>query len=296
MPNTNITGLISINDPDKNLDTIKLTVTQGTLVVDKAPGVRIINGGNGTNTITLKGGGDDALNTTLASLVYTPEYSPDGFNDVLNVFSTDKGGYQIQSDTTIRVFASKDTASVALTNPSRIFVIGGGHLNTQVFGGNNTLHITRSANSFLYAVNLTCEHGILGLPPLSPGPYLNPQIEINFNYNEVIGIKTPWSGFWVNTGDTYPSLNLYVDEVNRIVNSLTYSQQDLNYEGTDTITIEVISEDGASVTGTSTDSSVNPGSRTIVKIPVLVLHTNQPQVHIAPPTVTVNANSSLSFK
>ena len=50
----NITG-ISVNDPDGNLATTQLTVSNGTLNVSLASGASISGGANGSNTLTLSG-------------------------------------------------------------------------------------------------------------------------------------------------------------------------------------------------------------------------------------------------
>jgi VCBS repeat-containing protein len=81
-----ITGL-SVADPDGDLDTVALTVGNGTVTVSLAGGATITAGVNGSATLTLSGTETD-INATLATLVYRGGLGYAG-PDVLTVTSTD---------------------------------------------------------------------------------------------------------------------------------------------------------------------------------------------------------------
>ena len=62
-------GGVSIFDPDGNLDSTQLSVSNGTLSVSLAGSASISGGTNGSNNLTISGSETD-INATLASLSY----------------------------------------------------------------------------------------------------------------------------------------------------------------------------------------------------------------------------------
>ncbi|OOG87913.1 hypothetical protein B0E41_03070, partial [Hydrogenophaga sp. A37] len=100
-----ITG-VSANDPDGNLSTTQLTVTNGTLNVNLAGGATISSGGNGTGSLTLSGTAAQ-INAALASINYLPTSNYFG-PAVLTVRSTDVAGLQDTDTVNITVSAVND--------------------------------------------------------------------------------------------------------------------------------------------------------------------------------------------
>ncbi|MBT9553586.1 MAG: tandem-95 repeat protein, partial [Hydrogenophaga sp.] len=100
-----ITG-VSASDPDGNLSTTQLTVTNGTLNVSLAGGATISAGANGTGTLTLSGTSAQ-INAALASINYQPTANYAG-PAVLTVRSTDVAGLQDTDTVNITVSAVND--------------------------------------------------------------------------------------------------------------------------------------------------------------------------------------------
>ncbi|MFW5332843.1 tandem-95 repeat protein, partial [Hydrogenophaga sp. ZJX-1] len=101
----NITG-VSTSDPDGNLATTQLTVTNGVLNVSLAGGATISSGANGGNTLTLSGTAAQ-INAALASIGYQPTANYFG-PAVLTVRSTDVAGLQDTDTVNITVNAVND--------------------------------------------------------------------------------------------------------------------------------------------------------------------------------------------
>jgi large repetitive protein len=111
----NITG-VSTSDPDGNLSTTQLTVTNGVLNVSLAGGATISAGANGSSTLTLSGTAAQ-INAALASISYQPTTNYFG-PAVLTVRSTDVAGLQ-------------DTDTVNITvNPVNDPPVDGNETNT----------------------------------------------------------------------------------------------------------------------------------------------------------------------
>ncbi|MEZ5663984.1 MAG: Ig-like domain-containing protein [Burkholderiaceae bacterium] len=81
---------VSVTDPDGNLSTTQLSITNGVISVTTVGTATITSGGNGTGTLTLSGSQAD-INATLATLVYQPGQDFNGSSQ-LTVVSTDVGG------------------------------------------------------------------------------------------------------------------------------------------------------------------------------------------------------------
>lgn len=103
--NLSVTG-ISANDPDGNLASVALSVTQGTLVVTLAGSATITAGSSGSGNLTLSGSAAD-INATLASLVYRGNSNFNGV-DTLTVLSTDSAGLTDSDTVSITVNALND--------------------------------------------------------------------------------------------------------------------------------------------------------------------------------------------
>ncbi|MFC3686650.1 DUF4347 domain-containing protein, partial [Hydrogenophaga luteola] len=100
-----ITG-VSTSDPDGNLATTQLTVTNGVLNVSLAGGATISAGANGSSTLTLSGTSAQ-INAALASIGYQPTANYFG-PAVLTVQSTDVGGLSDSDTVNITVSAVND--------------------------------------------------------------------------------------------------------------------------------------------------------------------------------------------
>ncbi len=120
---------ISVNDPEGNLSTVQLSVTQGTVNVSLVGSATISAGDNDSNTLTLSGSQAD-INSTLASLSYQGILNFNG-TDTLTVLSTDANS-AIDSDTV--------TITVNSVNDAPIFGIDGGIVITDVAGMNDAGH------------------------------------------------------------------------------------------------------------------------------------------------------------
>ncbi|MBL8389293.1 MAG: DUF4347 domain-containing protein, partial [Hydrogenophaga sp.] len=103
--NLTITG-VSASDPDGNLATTQLTVTNGILSVSLAGGATISAGANGTSTLTLSGTAAQ-INAALASIGYQPTANYFG-SSVLTVRSTDVAGLTDTDTVNITVAAVND--------------------------------------------------------------------------------------------------------------------------------------------------------------------------------------------
>jgi hypothetical protein len=101
-----ITGL-SVNDPDGDLATTQLTVTNGTLTVSLADGATISAGANSTSTLTLSGT-QDAINAALATVSYQGNLNWNGI-DTLTMLSSDSTGTPLTDTDTYREGAVGDT-------------------------------------------------------------------------------------------------------------------------------------------------------------------------------------------
>ena len=101
----NITG-VSTSDPDGNLATTQLTVTNGVLNVSLAGGATISGGANGSSTLTLSGTAAQ-INAALASIGYQPTANYFG-PAVLTVRSTDVAGLFDQDTVNITVSSVND--------------------------------------------------------------------------------------------------------------------------------------------------------------------------------------------
>jgi VCBS repeat-containing protein len=102
---------VSVNDPDGNLATVKLTATNGTVSVNLAGGAAIVAGANGSSTVTI-GGTPSQINAALATLGFTATTGYTGAASV-TVLSTDTGGLTDSDTIAITVVSQPNTAPVA---------------------------------------------------------------------------------------------------------------------------------------------------------------------------------------
>ncbi len=149
---------ISVNDPDLNLASTRLTVLNGSVNVSLAGGATISAGANGSGTLTLSGS-QDQINAALATLSYQGNANFSG-SDSLTVLSTDStaGTPLTDSDTVAITVAAvadvpvntvpgaqavnEDTALVfsgASANAISIADVDGGVLTATLSVGNGTL-------------------------------------------------------------------------------------------------------------------------------------------------------------
>ena len=112
----NILG-VSTSDPDGNLATTQLTITNGIMNVSLAGGATITAGANGSNTLTLSGTSAQ-INAALASIGYQPTANYFGAA-VLTVVSTDVAGLSDTDTVNINV-TSVDDFPVATANTATV--------------------------------------------------------------------------------------------------------------------------------------------------------------------------------
>lgn len=105
---------LSVSDPDSNLSTTQLTVTNGVLNVSLAGGASISAGANGTSTLTLSGTAAQ-INAALASVGYQPTANYFG-PAVLTVQSSDVGGLQDTDTVDITVTSVNDVPGIVPGN------------------------------------------------------------------------------------------------------------------------------------------------------------------------------------
>ncbi len=89
---------ISVMDPDGNLATTQLSVTNGTLTVDLTGGATLSSGSNNSNDLTLSGS-EAEINAALATLSYQGNLNFNG-SDSLTMISMDSAGIAL-SDTDV---------------------------------------------------------------------------------------------------------------------------------------------------------------------------------------------------
>ena len=111
---------ISVNDPEGNLSTVQLSVTNGTLNVTLSGATTISAGANGTNTLTLSGSQAD-INATLASLTYQSNLNFNG-SDTLTVTSTDTNSATDVDTVAITVNAINDDPTNTGSLPTDVTV------------------------------------------------------------------------------------------------------------------------------------------------------------------------------
>ena len=107
-------NLISVTDPDTDLVSTQLTVTNGILNVTLSGGATINPGGNGSADLTVSGTQAD-INATLASLTYQGNLNFNG-GDTLTVLSTDAttGTALTDSDTVAKTVTAMNDDPVAV--------------------------------------------------------------------------------------------------------------------------------------------------------------------------------------
>ncbi|MDB5944399.1 MAG: hypothetical protein JWQ13_3965, partial [Ramlibacter sp.] len=120
-----IAGL-AVSDPDGNIGTTRLTVTNGSLTVSLTGGATISAGANGSSTLTLSGT-QAQINSALTSVSFAPTADFNGAA-TLTVLSTDKAGSS-DSDTvgiTVNAVAdiADDVATTAEDTAATINVLG----------------------------------------------------------------------------------------------------------------------------------------------------------------------------
>ena len=114
--NAAISGL-SVSDVDANaaLETTQLTTTHGNLNVTLAGAASISAGAIGSHTLTISGTIAD-INTTLASLTYTPDGGYSG-SDTLQVVTNDggaTGGGALQDTDTVAIVVTAGGTNPAI--------------------------------------------------------------------------------------------------------------------------------------------------------------------------------------
>ena len=154
----NITG-ISVNDPDGNLATTQLTVSNGTLNVSLASGASISGGANGSNTLTLSGT-QSQINAALASLSYQGDLNFNGA-DTLTVLSTDSDGMPLSDTDNVSItVTSVNDEQVLVTNTGATVVEGstGNVITTAML---ETTDVDNTDGELIYTITTTPGNGIL---------------------------------------------------------------------------------------------------------------------------------------
>ena len=157
---------ISVSDPEGDLSTVQLSVTQGMLTVTLSGSATISSGAMGSNTLTLSGTEAD-INATLATLTYQGDLDYVGA-DTLTVLSTDALG-------------GSDSDTVAIT----------------VLNENDAAVLTASAGATSYAEQgaaLVIDSGLTlvdsdGFDGTDPSDQYNAVVRISGNYdvNDILG-------------------------------------------------------------------------------------------------------------
>ena len=148
----NITG-ISVNDPDGNLTTTQLTVSNGTLNVSLASGASISGGANGSNTLTLSGT-QSQINAALASLSYQGDLNFNGA-DTLTVLSTDSDGMPLSDTDNVSItVTSVNDEQVLVTNTGATVVEGstGNVITTAML---ETTDVDNTHGELIYTITTT---------------------------------------------------------------------------------------------------------------------------------------------
>ncbi|MGE5526100.1 MAG: tandem-95 repeat protein, partial [Rhodospirillaceae bacterium] len=112
---------IDVSDPDGDLASVQLSVAHGTLHMTIASGASILDGANGTGSITLAGT-QSQINATLATLTYRamPDYNG---VDTLTVVAIDSSGLSASDSVAVTVTPVADVVNDALaTNEDTVVV------------------------------------------------------------------------------------------------------------------------------------------------------------------------------
>ena len=127
-------NLISVTDPDTDLVSTQLTVTNGILNVTLSGGATINPGGNGSADLTVSGTQAD-INATLASLTYQGNLNFNG-GDTLTVLSTDAttGTALTDSDTVAITVTAMNDDPVAVDDGPITVTFNTKHTNRQCAG------------------------------------------------------------------------------------------------------------------------------------------------------------------
>ncbi|UJP05612.1 MAG: tandem-95 repeat protein, partial [Nitrosomonas sp.] len=240
----NLSG-ISINDVDGNLSTVQLAVGNGTLNVTLSGAASISSGASGTNTLTLSGSQAD-INATLATLSYQGNLNFNG-TDTLTVTSTDGNG-------------STDTDSVGIT----VGAVNNTPVNTvpgaQTVNEDTLLNLSgisvNDVDGNLSTVQLAVASGTLTVT-LSGAA----SISAGANGSNTMTLSGSQAG------------------INATLTTLSY-QGNLNFNGTDTLTV------------TSTDAN---GASNMDSVAITVNTVNDAPANTVPGAQTVNEDTSLAI-
>ncbi len=122
------TGLnsVSANDPELNLASVRLTVSQGVLSVNLSGGATILAGVNGSATLTLTGTRAQ-INAALATLTYAGTLHFNG-SDILTIVSTDADASPLSDTDTIAITVNPVNSAPQGTDGAIVVVMNGTYL------------------------------------------------------------------------------------------------------------------------------------------------------------------------
>jgi Ca2+-binding RTX toxin-like protein len=210
---------ISVADPEGNLATTQLSVTNGTLTVSVASSVLITEGALGGSTLTLTGNQNE-INAALATLTYTGNANFNG-SDTLTVLSTDSSSIPLSDRDTVAI-----TVSPVADNPI------------------NTVPAAQTVNEDTLL-------SISGISVADPeGNVASTQLSVTSGTLTVsmAGGGTISAGA---NGSSTLTLSGNQTEINAALTTLTYTGN-ANFNGSDTLT--VLSTDSSSIPLTDSDT------------------------------------------
>ena len=218
-----ITGL-SVNDPDGDLATTQLSVTNGTLTVSLAGGATISAGTNASSTLTLSGT-QDAINAALATVSYQGNLNFNGDviqdYDYLTIVSSDSTGTPLTDTDTVEITVT------AVDDPPVNTVPG-----PQTVAEDTALAIT--------GLSVNDPDGDLATTQLS---VINGTLTVSLAAGATISAGT-------NSSSTL-TLSGTQDAINAALATVSY-QGNLYYNGDDTLTIVSSDSTGTPLTDTDT--------------------------------------------
>ena len=302
-------NLITVIDPDSNLATVQLVVSNGTLSVSTSGGATISAGANASSTLTLSGT-QAQINLALATLTYTGNLNYSG-GDTLTITSLDSGTPVLNAVSTVAItvtfvhyppVATPQTVTTLENNPASVTLAGtdiaGYALSFAVasspvhgiisgsapnltytpnvnYSGNDSFNFTANDGSLTSnAAAVTLNVTFVAQPPVaSPA-----MVTVNENNPKVITLTgtDPQSyplTFTLATNPTHGSVSLSTPNATYTPNT--------NYLGADSFTF--LAYDGTQYSALAATVSLS------------VIAVNHPPTVITPVSITTNQNAILSF-
>ena len=302
-------NLITVIDPDSNLATVQLVVSNGTLSVSTSGGATISAGANASSTLTLSGT-QARINLALATLTYTGNLNYSG-GDTLTITSLDSGTPVLNAVSTVAItvtfvhyppVATPQTVTTLENNPASVTLAGtdiaGYALSFAVasspvhgiisgsapnltytpnvnYSGNDSFNFTANDGSLTSnAAAVTLNVTFVAQPPVaSPA-----MVTVNENNPKVITLTgtDPQSyplTFTLATNPTHGSVSLSTPNATYTPNT--------NYLGADSFTF--LAYDGTQYSALAATVSLS------------VIAVNHPPTVITPVSITTNQNAILSF-